>query len=265
VTDAPDLAGWAARYATAGLAGLPLHSIRGDGRCTCGRADCHSPGKHPLTRHGKDDASLDPGQLSEWWGRWPWANVGARPPAGIVVLDVDPRHGGDVELHRLTEQRGRLPETLTATTGSGGLHIWLAYRGPARGVLCTGVDVKTERGYLVMPPSLHVSGLRYRWVNEAPTAPAPSWVRRLLAPPPSLRLPVAEVPGGITPLVQFVSESLDGELNKRLFWACCRACERGLDAEPLIAAAVAKGHPERAARRTAASAGNRPSRKAEVR
>jgi len=39
---------WVVRYAASGLAVLPLHSIR-DGRCTCGRAGCHRPGKHPLT------------------------------------------------------------------------------------------------------------------------------------------------------------------------------------------------------------------------
>ncbi|HEX2301809.1 MAG TPA: hypothetical protein VHH34_25445 [Pseudonocardiaceae bacterium] len=68
--------------------------------------------------------------------------------------------------------------------------------------------------------------------------------------------------GGIAPLVQFVSESTEGERNRRLFWACCRAHERGLDTEPLIAAAVALGYSERAARRTAQSAAKRPPRKA---
>ncbi|HEX2301810.1 MAG TPA: bifunctional DNA primase/polymerase [Pseudonocardiaceae bacterium] len=170
MNDAPDLGGWAARYAAGGLPVLPLHSVR-NGHCTCRRPhDCDNPGKHPLTPHGKDDASTDPGQLSEWWGRWPWTNVGARPPAGIVVLDVDPRNGGDAELRRLTAEHATLPNTLTAATGSGGLHIWLAYRGPARGKLCAGVDVKTEHGYLVMPPSLHVCGARYRWVHEVATA-----------------------------------------------------------------------------------------------
>jgi hypothetical protein len=226
--------------------------------------DCHSPGKHPLTKHGKDDATTDHGQISKWWGRWLSANVGGRPPSGIMVLDIDPRNGGDTELHQLTLQYGRLPETLTAATGSGGRHIWLAYRGPVRGALCPGVDVKTSSGYLVMPPSLHASGRRYRWVQEVATAPAPTWVRRLLAPHPARRS-LTEASGGITPLVQFVAEAPEGERNTRLYWACCRAYKEDLDAEPLITAAVAQGYPEQEARRTANSAAKAPPRKAAAR
>ncbi|MBV8539077.1 MAG: bifunctional DNA primase/polymerase [Pseudonocardiales bacterium] len=78
--DIPDPAEWAVRYAVSGLAVLPLHSAP-DGRCTCGH-DCGSPGKHPLTSHGKDDASCDLTQVTTWWARWPWANVGIRPRSG---------------------------------------------------------------------------------------------------------------------------------------------------------------------------------------
>lgn len=218
MTETPELAGWAAKYAAAMLSVLPLHSIR-DGRCTCRRMDCRTPGKHPLTQHGKDDASTDLAQVTEWWRRWSWANVGACPPAGVVVLDVDPRHGGDVELDRLTVRHGPLPDTLTAVTGSGGLHVWLAYWGPARGVLCPGVDVKTERGYLVMPPSLHLSGRRYQWVREVATASAPRWVRALLDPPrPATVLP-HNVGGGGDGLVRVVATASPGERNNCLNWA----------------------------------------------
>ncbi|MGB8200044.1 MAG: bifunctional DNA primase/polymerase, partial [Pseudonocardiaceae bacterium] len=168
---APDgLAGWAVRYATHGLPVLPLHSVR-DGRCTCATA-CKSPGKHPLTRHGKDDASTELTQITAWWDRWPWANIGIRPPARVIVLDIDPRNGGDTALERLTRQHGLLPRTLTARTGSGGQHIWVTYTGQARGQLCRGVDVKTVRGYVVAPPSLHASGGRYEWQVVMPPARA---------------------------------------------------------------------------------------------
>lgn len=249
---------WAVRYAASGLAVLPLNSVR-DGRCTCGR-DCGTNiGKHPLTPHGKDDATSDPQQVAEWVARWPWCNWGIRPPAGTVVLDVDPRHGGATALLALREQHGQLPQTLTARTGSGGLHIWLAYAGPTRGKLRDGIDVKSSSGYVVSPPSLHVSGRRYEWIVGLPTARAPRWVRRLLAPPQPVTIrPPSSGSGRIDGLVRYVADAPDGELNCRLYWAACRAHEAGLDTAPLVDAAVAKGHPERGARNTAASAAKAP-------
>ena len=38
-------------YAELGLQVFPLHEIR-DGRRTCAKLDCGSPGKHPRTQHG---------------------------------------------------------------------------------------------------------------------------------------------------------------------------------------------------------------------
>ncbi|MGB6164029.1 MAG: bifunctional DNA primase/polymerase [Pseudonocardiaceae bacterium] len=260
VTDvtAPDgLAGWAVRYATHGLPVLPLHSVR-DGRCTCATA-CKSPGKHPLTRHGKDDASTELTQITAWWDRWPWANIGIRPPARVIVLDIDPRNGGDTALERLTRQHGLLPRTLTARTGSGGQHIWVTYTGQARGQLCRGVDVKTVRGYVVAPPSLHASGGRYEWQVVMPPARAPRWVRRLLAPPslPVHRSRSADGGDRDAGLIRTVANAPEGSRNQILYWAACRAHERGsppaLLAE-LLAAAMNAGLSESEARQTIQSA-----------
>ncbi|MFC1806388.1 hypothetical protein ACFL09_05340, partial [Planctomycetota bacterium] len=35
-------------YASRAWRVLPLHSTRDSGRCTCGKPDCESPGKHPI-------------------------------------------------------------------------------------------------------------------------------------------------------------------------------------------------------------------------
>ncbi|HET9254892.1 MAG TPA: bifunctional DNA primase/polymerase [Pseudonocardiaceae bacterium] len=257
--NALDPARWAVRYAVSGLPVLPLHSAR-DGRCTCGDG-CGRQGKHPLTRHGKDDASTDPERVARWWARWPWANIGIRPPAGVVVLDVDPRNGGAEALCELIRQYGPLPSTLTARTGGGGFHIWLAYAGRARGQLCCGVDVKTDGGYLVCPPSVHVSRRRYEWAARVPTAPAPTWLRRLLAPPrPAPKLSLARSGGGLDPLLRFLAAAPEGRLNNSLFWAASRAHDDGLDVGPLVELAVSMGHPRRGAEATAGTAGDRVSR-----
>lgn len=233
-------------YAAAGVGVLPLHRMH-DGRCTCGRpagtgpTDCHSPAKHPLTRNGKDDATTDVGVIAEWLARWPGCNWGVRPPVGVVVLDIDPRNGGEDSLAKLELQHGPLPRTLTARTGSGGLHIWLSYAGPTRGKLAAGIDVKSNSGYLVAPPSVHACGGTYEWLDQRPAAYAPAWVKAILNPPVRRYAPAPGGGGSIEHLLRFVAASGEGERNRRLFWAACRAVEKGIDPAPLVDAAVAVG------------------------
>ena len=97
-----DLKSSALRYAERGWHVIPVHSVKGGG-CSCGKADCPSPAKHPRTPHGLKDASLDIATIESWWSRWPDANIGIVTGAGsgIVVLDIDPRHGGDESLAQL--------------------------------------------------------------------------------------------------------------------------------------------------------------------
>jgi hypothetical protein len=241
-------------YARSGLAVLPLHWPTERG-CSCGR-DCASPGKHPLGGNGKDHASTDAGIVTEWFTRWPHANIGVRPPDGVLVLDVDVQHRGDVALLELTERHGPLAPTLTARTGSGGLHVWYAYAGPARGTLCDGVDLKHHGGYLVAPPSVHISGRVYGWANDLPTAPLPGWIREMLTPTPRPRLATMRrrAGGKVDALVRTISGAK--ERNNALFWASCRALECGLDVNPLREAAFAAGLDESEAEKTIASAAN---------
>lgn len=250
-------------YIAGGVAVLPLHSIR-DGSCTCGSGTCHSPGKHPLTRHGKDDATLDVGVLSEWFGRWPGMNLGGVPPQGVVVLDVDLRNDGDHTLAALEAEHGALPPTLTARTGSGGWHYWFTYNGPSRGRLGDGIDIKSHTGYLVLPPSVHACGGTYRWTNTKPAVPAPRWVRLRLNPPITRKALATQGAGNVSNLVAFVLASPQGERNSRYYWACCRAHENGDDLAPLIAAAESIGLDPHEAMATAQSAEHAPRRKADA-
>jgi hypothetical protein len=105
--------------------------------------------------------------------------------SGIVVLDVDPRHGGKRTLGELQKRYGRLPETLVSKTGGGGQHYFFRHPGyhtrTRQGALGPGLDLKADGGYIVAPPSLHRSGRLYRWSGEGLSqgvniAEAPVWL-----------------------------------------------------------------------------------------
>ena len=99
--------------------------------CSCGKPPgkgkglCSSPGKHPRTAHGFYDATRDPDAIRALWRRMPLANIGLRTGTDndLLVLDVDPPHGGDKSLAAMVAKHGPLPPTLIANTGSGGRHF----------------------------------------------------------------------------------------------------------------------------------------------
>ncbi|WP_158220332.1 bifunctional DNA primase/polymerase [Kineosporia sp. A_224] len=143
-------------------------------------------GKAPRTRRGFHDATCDPEQIRAWWSAAPGANIGGAIPGGLLVLDIDPRNGGDATIGRLQRTHGPLPDTLTVITGrgDGGRHLYLRRPpGPVTGARTPGVDVKVS-GYMVLPPSTHPdTATPYRWLDPAaPIAAPPRWFVRLLRP-----------------------------------------------------------------------------------
>ena len=178
--DTGELVDIALGYAARGYAVLPLHTVI-ESKCSCGKSDCASPGKHPLNPHGVREATCDPEQIRAWWQQWPWANIGIATGqrSGLAVIDVDPRNGG---LDHLAELN--LPETLTAQTGGQGYHFYFRQRGPLpKGKLAPGIDMQADGGYVVAPPSLHLQG-EYRWLVECEPVDLPASCRNGKAIPP---------------------------------------------------------------------------------
>lgn len=164
-------------YAKRGWNVFPCHSVTPDGHCTCGYAgdpDDHPIGKHPRTLNGVKDATTDENRITEWFNHFPESNIGLACGAvsGVFAVDVDPRHGGfeSLEEYEVLRQEGPLPPTLQSVSGGGGRHILFATynEGTIRNRISwlKGVDIRGDGGYIIVPPSKHVSGAKYRWLNE---------------------------------------------------------------------------------------------------
>lgn len=170
---------------------FPLHTPNGK-FCSCHNPNCQSVGKHPRTKNGLKAASSNIEVINEWWNKWPDANIAIATgeASGFVVLDVDPRHGGEDSLELLIKQYGPLPNTVEAITGGGGYHILFKNPGQVknRTNILPGLDVRGEGGYIVVSPSLHASGKRYEWELssrplEVPLSDIPKWLLQMIVDP----------------------------------------------------------------------------------
>lgn len=131
--------------------------------------------KIPAIKGGCRSAVDDVRQARAWWALNPGHNVGVAtgaPSRGLVVIDVDvdPDKGEDGYgvLRAWEREHGELPETVSAVTGRGGVHLYYRCNTP---IGCSvnaglGVDVRGEGGYVVAPPSVHPNGRAYEWENH---------------------------------------------------------------------------------------------------
>lgn len=176
---------------------FPVHSTttgkHGNRICTCRRWEaCENQGKHPRTRHGFIDSTVDETTIRKWWKQHPNSNVGLLTgrDAGFFVLDIDVKYGGEFSLDELRESYqnalgeydSELPESLTAYTGSGGRHIFFKYPvdifvSGSVAAIGAGLDIRADSNYVVVAPSNHLSGGTYRWHGvNTPILDAPDWL-----------------------------------------------------------------------------------------
>jgi hypothetical protein len=159
----------AASYAAIGWRCLPINGLRPDGKtCTClyGPA-CGTPGKHPVHPKWQVIATTDEDTLAEWFDESANVNIGVAlgRESGIVDIEWDDAIGKETaekfglhlietptyishrSEHRLFRFDDRLPEQ--AVIKVGGLEIRIGGGG--------------KGAQSVFPPSVHASGVRYRW------------------------------------------------------------------------------------------------------
>jgi hypothetical protein len=154
--------------------------------------------KNPATPHGFKDATADTAELRGLWRRHPGPLVGLPTGQrnGFDVLDIDPRHGGDVWF---SQERDGLPETRLHRTRSGGLHILFRHRHGVRNSqskIAPGVDVRGEGGYAIWWPAFGGAV-----ESDAALAEWPDWLLSVLVPPAPAPRPQAapsRLPAAVT-------------------------------------------------------------------
>jgi hypothetical protein len=136
-----------------------------------------------IRRWNAEGAVRDPGRVTSIFKEFPNACVGiACGPSRRIVVDVDPRNGGEDSFRKLCGEIG--PEAFelcpTTLTPSGGAHYH--FRAPSEPVrslshaLGRGIDVIGNKGGVIAPPSARSEGA-YSW--RCPD----SWPDSLEAPP----------------------------------------------------------------------------------
>jgi hypothetical protein len=153
-------------------------------------------GKEPLVGQGFKNATRDERQILTWWDRWPDANIGvACGASGIVAFDVDSKGGADprevlaeFELAGgVVTHTGEAPEPdegkPDSLAGVRGAHVIYSGRMATTDKLkIPGCEIRGEGAYVVVPPSVHPSGVEYD--GELPPVaqlpPVPSWLLELV-------------------------------------------------------------------------------------
>ena len=182
----------ALRFAESGLLVFPLHAVK-DGKCTCAKADCSSPAKHPRTVRGLKQASKDLTLVRNLFSNFTFASSNIAILTGkesnLVVVDIDAAKGGRIEDLYNFVPKEILEKTLWIKTG-GGFHLYFRFppnvevRNSA-GRLGKNIDVRGNGGYVVAPPSMHISGKRYEFINENDILPFPqAFIEKLNKPEP---------------------------------------------------------------------------------
>jgi hypothetical protein len=219
--------------------------------------------KRPATPHGFKDATADRDKLRALWGQYPGELVGVPTGSGseFDVLDLDIKH---VEARTWwRENCRRFPSTRMHHTRSGGLHLLFKHDDAMKcsaGRIALGVDTRASGGYVIWWPAAGVPV-----ISGAPLAPWPGWLLAEFHPKPRLvrTAPITALPGDgwLRGLVRLVANASEGQRNRVLFWASCRAGEAVRDgktgadfvADVLIEAAARAGLPQLEARRTVQS------------
>lgn len=203
--------------------------------------------KRPAVKRGFLAASTDTEQVTEWWVRWPDANlaVPTGSASGIDVVDVDRHSHNDGMLAFAKARRAGFLSGWAALvrTPSDGLHVYFAVdpdreqrswqAAPAH------IDFRGDGGYALIPPSKvtysdgHSGQYVLRAQSQAPTLPIDALaLRKFLVPEQQKRSGFdvqqrSHASNDFSGLVARLAVQPEGNRNGFLFFAACRMVEAG--------------------------------------
>jgi len=135
----------------------------------------------PVFKGWQDKSEECAAFVNSWWAVDDF-NIGIHCK-DLIVLDIDVKNDGPNSLTELEEEYG-LPNTLEFRTATGGRHIIYSHPGGVKnsvGEIGSGIDVRSNKGYVVAPGS-KVPGGSYSILNDEPIAEAPDWLVSLCKP-----------------------------------------------------------------------------------
>lgn len=203
--------------------------------------------KVPYVKWGAVDGLTPLGTLSLFEG-YPSALLGVILGPQDIVLDLDhrPEKGWHIEqIVRELNERYSLPTCPVCVTPSGGRHLWFSLPAGAKVRNSTsrhnrlpiaGVDVRTDRGLAVVPPSQRPAGCYAwaHWLAELPAAPD-ALISDLQPAPPPPRPRVSLLTMSPRQLGRYVSKAYEAEI------AAVRQSGKGARNSQLFKSAAALG------------------------
>ncbi len=165
-----------------------------------------------------------PEEITEWFKKWPKANIAivTGKVSGIVVVDFD-----SDEAIAWARSKGILETAQVAT--NRGLHAY--YKYPETGHIRNSVkinnmaiDIRSDGGYVIAPPSLHLAGFPYKW--ERPF--------HEIAPLPEIFIDIVGDKKGSVDLKPLYSGAKKGSRNDTLARLCGSWVNDGLNYEECL-------------------------------
>jgi len=193
-------------------------------------------------------------EVNLWFTQNPDANIGiiTGKVSNIIVFDLD-----SPEALAYAEEEGGFPDTVKAQTGKG-WHMYMQY--PNFGVNNSvnaelTIDIRSDGGLVVAPPSIHGSGNQYTWeegysIFQIDPAPCTDWMQYYLEHLSDYRKQpgtVKETPAKVTtpPSEAVKSEQKNkGNIYLDLLRNGCRDGERNECATKLIGHLMKTNMPE---------------------
>lgn len=138
--------------------------------------------KRPAINDWCNEATTDEKTIRAWWETF--TTNGVNPNIGlltgkksrVVVVDVDPRNEGHLHIEELLQElqaKSHLCKPfIVSKTGGGGTHYFFEWpdhipfirtRSGKNG-LRPGIELKADQALVVLPPSIHPSGVAYEWM-----------------------------------------------------------------------------------------------------